>query len=432
MRIVREIAKSSLFRITSLNSVSVILKIGIGLITSKVIAVFVGPSGMALVGNLRNFISTLETVSTLGFQNGIVKYVAENDSDKENLKKILSTVFISLIAVAIVLSGILFFLADFWNDTIFGSNFSYSFVFKALALALPWYACSIILLAVINGLSQFKEVIYITIAGNIIGLIVSIVMILQLHTFGALLAIIISPSLLFFVAFYFINKKVRLLNYISGKSFSLEIIKKMSGFSLMALVSSIILPLVFLVIRNDVIAQIGIQQAGYWEAITRISTYYLMFISTILVVYFLPKLVHAKNNYETKIVFWSYYKNIMPVFIIGLVFLFFLKEFVIQVLFTEDFNAVKDLFFWQLSGDVLKGFSLILGYNLVAKKQTIPFIITEFLSVLTLFLLSKLLLPFYGIEGIVMAHFFTYCFYLLILVIYFRKSLFNSTLENAV
>jgi PST family polysaccharide transporter len=73
------------------------MKIGIGLITSKILAIFVGPSGMALVGNFRNFTTSLETVSTLGFQTGIVKYVAESKENKEQLQKIFSTIFIFLL-----------------------------------------------------------------------------------------------------------------------------------------------------------------------------------------------------------------------------------------------------------------------------------------------------------------------------------------------
>ena len=39
----------------SLNSISVIVKIIAGFLTSKALALFVGSEGMALVGNLRNF-----------------------------------------------------------------------------------------------------------------------------------------------------------------------------------------------------------------------------------------------------------------------------------------------------------------------------------------------------------------------------------------
>ena len=72
----------------SLNSFSILIKIVIGFITSKVIAIFLGPSGMALVGNFRNFISSTEAFATLGFENGLVKYVAEHKNDNEKLTKI--------------------------------------------------------------------------------------------------------------------------------------------------------------------------------------------------------------------------------------------------------------------------------------------------------------------------------------------------------
>jgi O-antigen/teichoic acid export membrane protein len=195
--------QTDLFKITSLNSFSVLLKIGTGLITSKLLAVFVGPSGMALVGNLRNFVTSLESVSTLGFSNGIVKYVAEGKDDKVQLQKTISTAFISLLIVTIISSLILYFFAGFWNDKIFGNNFEYHIVFKATALILPWYVISAFLLSVINGLGKFKVVIWINIIGNGIGLLVSLYIILHFKILGALLSIVISPALLLFVTFYF-------------------------------------------------------------------------------------------------------------------------------------------------------------------------------------------------------------------------------------
>jgi O-antigen/teichoic acid export membrane protein len=402
---------------------SVILKIGIGLVTSKLLAVFVGPTGMALVGNLRNFISSLEGISTLGFQNGIVKYVAENKDDNHQLKKIISTVFISLLFVGLFLSGFLYFFAVYWNHKIFGNNYEYAIVFKALALALPWYSISIFLVSVLNGLGRFSKVIWINSIGNTIGLLVSLVLILQYRTLGALLSVVISPALLFVVTFYYINKEIPFLNSIRIRYFDFQFIKKMGSYSLMVLVSSVLGPLVFLAIRTELIQSVGIEQAGFWETMTRISTYYVLFISTILAVYFLPKLVEAKNNLETKRVFWSFYKNILPLFIVGVTLIYFARFFIVNLLFTNEFLPVATLFFWQIIGDVLKVSSLILGYQFFAKKLTVPFILTELLSLAVLYFSSKYLITVFGIEGVVMAHALTYFVYLTVLVFYFRKRL---------
>ncbi|MGO4817915.1 O-antigen translocase [Flavobacterium sp. W22_SRS_FP1] len=420
----KKIYKSQLFKISSLNSLSIILKIGIGLVTSKLLAVFVGPSGMALVGNLRNFMSSLETVSTLGFQNGIVKYVAEIQKDKLQLQKFIFTVFISLLIVALLLSGMLYFFAVFWNQKIFGHDFEYNFIFKALSLALPWYTVSIFLVSVLNGLGCFKKVIWINSIGNTIGLLVSIALISEYRTFGALLSIVISPALLFFVACYFVNREIPVFKIIKSTSFDFSFIRKLSSYSLMALVSSVLGPLVFLMVRNNIIQTLDINQAGFWETMTRISAYYMLFVSTILTVYFLPKLSVSKDNQETKTIFWSYYKGILPVFVFGVTIIYFARFFIIKLLFTKSFLQVETLFFWQLLGDVLKVASLILGYQFFAKRLTVAFIISELASLALFYFLSDYLMGLYGIQGIVMAQAFDNFVYLLILAIYFRKSLF--------
>lgn len=413
-----------MFKITSLNSFSVVLKIGIGLITSKILAIFVGPSGMALVGNLRNFLTSLENISTLGFQNGIVKYAAENEKNKDELQKIISTVFISLLFMAIFLSGILFFTASFWNQKIFGNNTEYLLIFKVLAFVLPTYGLSIFLIAVINGLGKFKKVIWINIIGNIIGLLASIFLILQFKTTGALLAIVLAPSLLFLVTFYLVQREIQLLQLIKFNFFDFKIVKNLSSYSLMALVSSVFGPFVFLAIRNHIIQNLGIEQAGYWETMTRISTYYLLFVSTILSVYFLPKLSKTQNNKETKIVFWQYYKFILPVFVLGLTVLYFARFFIVQLLFTKEFLPVTDLFFWQFLGDIFKVCALILGFQFFAKKMTSAFIITELFSLSVLYFASLYCIKLFQIEGVVIAYAFQNLIYLVVLTVYFRKSLF--------
>lgn len=416
--------QTHLFKITSLNSLSVVLKLGIGLITSKVIAIFIGPSGLALVGNFRNFVGSFETIATLGFQNGIVKYIAEVKEKETELKKYVSTVFISVSIVSIVLSGFLFFLSDYWNEVIFGASYAYNFVFKAFAFALPWYAVSIILVSILNGLGRFKNVIYITIIGNCIGLLVSVLFIYQYQTIGALLAIICTPALLFLVSFYHINTAFPMLHFIRFHFFDFSIIKNLSHYFLMALVSGIAGSLVFLSIRKNLIAGIGIQEAGYWEAITRISSYYLLFISSILTLYFLPKLAVANTNQDTKKVFWSYYKTIFPFVVIGLLIVYCYRFLIVKILFTSAFLPVTTLFFWQLVGDLLKMASWILGYQFFAKKLTTAFIITELFSLSITYFSSIFLIKTIGIQGVVMAHALTYFVYLLVLSIYFRKSLF--------
>jgi len=421
---IKQIIAKPLFKATSLNGISLLIKFMIGFITSKLIAIFVGPSGMALVGNLRNFLSTTEAVATLGFENGLVKYVAEQKDQKEQLKQTLSTVFLTVFVVCGISSLILFLFSGYFNGVVFGTQFHYDFVFKILALALPFYVGNVFLIATINGLGQFKKVIYVNIIGSCIGLLVSILLIYNLKIDGALLSIILTPSLLFLASFAFINQEIEIAKSIRTSFYRLSFLRNLSSYSLMALFSATAGPMIYLAIRKYVIASVGIEQAGFYEAMNKISSYDLLFVTTIVTVYFLPKLATAQTIQETKSLFWNYYKGILPVFTLGLIVIYFLKDFIVRILLTPEFLPVSNLFFWQLLGDLFKAASFILGTQFYAKKLTRDYLITEALSFVILYFSSIYLVSIFKTEGVVMAYALTYFMYLLVLTVYFRKSLF--------
>lgn len=423
MEFLRRIARLPLLKITSLNSLSVLVKIGVGVISSKVMAVFVGPSGLALVGNFRNFITSIEALSTLGLQNGVVKYVVDTKDDEAALKKVLATVFVSLAAMVLIISASLVVFAQVWSSWLFGTNTDYSTIFLALALALPWYAASILLVSVLNGLGQFQQVIRVNLWGNFLGLLVSLVLVWQLHTQGALLSLVIPPALLFVVVFYYLNQKIHFADLLSWQAFDRQLLWQLSSYSLMALVATVLGPLVYVQVRNLVIGQLGLLQAGYWEAMTRISSYYFLFIATLLSVYFLPKLAEAKTNKATQQVFFTYYKAVLPLFILGLLALYVGRNFWVPLLFSKDFAPVTDLFLWQMVGDVFKAASLILGYQFFAKKMTLAFILCELASLSAFYVATLICLPRFQLQGVVMAQALAYVGYFFLLVWVFRKQL---------
>ena len=420
----KQIVQSNLFKITSLNSASIVLKITVGFVTSKFIALFVGPSGMALVGNFRNFLSSIQAIATLGFENGIIKYVSENKNNELFLKKTITTITLFLCFFCLFISVVLFVFSDSLTKQIFDTN-SYGFLFKFVAVALPFYTCSLLLIAIINGLGCFKKVLLITCIGYLIGLLVSVLLIYNFKINGALLAIIITPSLLFFVSLYFIQTEINVVHYLKFNFFEFKILKQFSSYSLMVFVSSVIGPIVLLLIRKYLIEKVGSSEAGFWEAITRISSYYMLFITSLLSLYFLPKLAESATVQQTKLLFLSYFKTILPIFGFVLFLVYAARFYIISILLTDEFVPTEKLFFWQLLGDFLRAASYILAFQFYAKKLTKGFILSELLSLSVLYCSSIYFVAHCGFVGIVMAHCFTYFIYLIGLLIYFKKEVFS-------
>jgi PST family polysaccharide transporter len=225
----------------------------------------------------------------------------------------------------------------------------------------------------------------------------------------------------FFVCLFYLQNIISISDVFSFQNFNFSVVKNLSEYVLMALVSGVIGSFVLLEIRTDIVDITGLQNAGIYEGLQRISSYYLLFISSIMTIYFYPKLAETNSNKKDIVLY--YLKTIIPLFTIGLVIIYFLRKLIIQVLFSSEFETMESLFLWQLLGDLLKAISLIFGTILIAKKQTKVFIITEIISLFILYFSSNWMLHTVGISGIVMAHTFTYFMYLLVLVIYFRKEL---------
>jgi PST family polysaccharide transporter len=418
---IKKIIQQPLFKITSLNSIHILLKLIFGFITSKALALFVGANGMAYVGNFRAFLNVVENFSLLGIQNAIIKYVSKYQHDKTKLKSVLATFGLLLLVASISISIVLILGAEYWSNQIFYPSEIYSNVFYFVAIVFPLYVFSTFCISVVNGFQEYKKVIYIQIISSAIALVFSLFLIYYFSTFGALISLVLAPVFVFFVCLFYLKNHISISDVFSFQNFNFSVVKNLSEYVLMALVSGVIGSFVLLEIRTDIVTITGLQNAGIYEGLQRISSYYLLFVSSIMTLYFYPKIAAKHSNLNAIII--NYLKTIIPIFTFALVLIYIFRKVIIQVLFSSEFATMESLFLWQLLGDLLKAISLIFGTILIANKKTKTFIITEIISLSILYFSSNWMLHTIGINGIVMAHTFTYFMYLLVMFLVFFKKM---------
>ncbi len=419
-----------LFKVAHLNTATIITKILAGIFTSKAIAIFIGVEGMALIGNLRNFISAIQSFAILGFYNGLVKYIAEFKNDAIKLSKTLSTAYYIGFVATILLSFLSYYNAQLINDFLFSSNYNYAYVIEIMALALPFYSLNMFSFSIMNGFSKYKILLIINIIGQILGLLITLLLIYQNNIDGALIAAVVAPSLILLITFVgFVNQR-SLVSYVKISNVSIDILKKFSPYALMALVSAIALPLVSIIIRNYIIDSVGIKEAGYWEAMNRISDYYLMFVTSLMTLYVLPRFNEIDNKTEFRNEVLSLYKTIIPIFGIGLFAIYLLRPFIITLIFSKEFQPVEDLFLWQLLGDFVKVLSVVIAYQFIAKKMFAHFIIIEVFLVVIMYFSSVYLIDIFGVKGAVIGHFVSYVMHYGIILLIFGSSLFGVLQEK--
>lgn len=412
-----------------LNITSISLRIVSGILVSKFIAVYIGPQGMALIGNLRNFLSAIQSMAISGLYKGVVKFISQVKNDAAELTKTLSTVFYLGFFSSVFLAFLCYYNAEFINNIIFSSNYNYIYIIETLAIVLPFYALNMYAFSILNGFSKHKYLLLINILGQVLGLLVTLLLIYQENIDGALIAIVITPALNLLITIVGIAFRRNLMPSIKITQVSFSVLNRLSSYMIMALVSAIAIPIVMIIIRNYLIDEIGIKAAGYWTAMTRVSDYYLMFFNSLMALYILPRFSEINSKGEFRKEVFSFYKTIMPVFLVLLLIIYLSRSLLINLLFTEDFRPVEDLFGYQILGDIARVLSMVIAYQFLAKKMFAHFVIMEVFLFVIMYVSSIYLIDGFGLKGAVMGHCLSYFMYFGIIVLLFSSSLFGI-IEN--
>lgn len=409
----------------SLNTANISVKIIAGILVSKFIAVFIGAEGMALIGNLRNFLSAVQSVAIAGLYKGVVKFIDKFKNNSIELGKTLSTVFYLGFFASMLLAFLCYYNAAYINSLIFQGNYKYTYVIEILAIVLPFYALNMFVFAIMNGFSKYKILFIINIIGQVLGLLVTILLIWQDNIDGALVAVVIAPALNLLISIVGILYRKNLMNYLKISDFSFSVLNNLSPYMIMALVSSIAIPIVLIIIRNYLITEIGLKEAGYWQAMNRVSDYYLMFINSLMVLYILPRFAEINTKKEFRKEVFSFYKTIMPIFALILLVIYLSRSLLVSLLFTQDFQPVEELFGYQILGDFMRVLSMVIAYQFLAKKMFAHFIVLEIFLFVIIYFTSIYFIDLYGLKGAVMGHCLSYIMHFGIILLIFGSSLFG-------
>ena len=407
------------------SALSTIIRMLAGIISVKFVAYIVGPSGVALIGQLQSFISITNSGANMGMGQGTIKYLSENRKDKIKHQKILSSSFFVTVFCSIIISTVILVFYNTIGNYLFKTN-DFDFIIIILALSLSFYAVQQILTQALNGYQEIKKLIAAKIVTSIIGLIFTLLLVYIAGVEGALLALVITQIIGFIVLIYFSLKSSWFKKEMFFSGYDKETLKRLFKYSLMTFVSFILLNVRQIYLRDYVIENLSANAAGHWQAIWKISEIYLTVITFSLSIYYLPKLSSVNDKQTLKKEIFKGYKLILPVVFVLSILMYLFRDLIILILFSKEFNPVRDLFLYQLIGDVLKIASWLLSFMMIAKAMTKEFLITEVVSISLFLILSLCFFNNYGVLGLTYAFAINYAIYLIMMIVLFRKLLFKK------
>lgn len=404
----------NLLKTSVLNGIAVLVKTATMFILNKILAVYVGPSGYAAIGQFQNFIQMVTSFAGGSINTAVVKYTAEYGDNPTEQRKIWQNAGTIILALSIIFSLLIIVFQKPLSIYIFHST-EYRSVFIWFGIFLIFFNFNALFLAILNGKKEILKLVIANIAGSVFSLAITGFLAYQYHILGALIALSIYQSIAFFVTLFLCYKSNWFkISYLFGK-IEPQIAKNFAAFALMALVSAICVPLSQMAIRSYLSQEFGLNYAGYWEAMIRLSAAYLMLVTTTLGVYYLPRLAELRHLDEIKKEVYLGYKFIFPLALVGGLCVYVMRDWIIALLFSHAFMPMRDLFLWQMIGDSLKIGSWILAYLMLGKAMTKLFVTTEILFALSSVGLTYVCSKLFGFEGVSIAHLVNYALYWLVM-----------------
>lgn len=428
--LLRRLMGVDIVKVFSLNAMATFIRMLAGMISVKIVALIIGPAGIALLGQLNNFNAILLGLANGGISSGITKYVAEYKEDEYLTKKYLSNALRITLICSVIVAIILILGCKQLSELILLSD-EYYYVFIVFGLTIVLYSLNGLLISILNGYKQFKKYVKINVAGTLLGLVYSVCLVYFWGLSGALINAVTFQSIVFFATLWMCRKQTWLKKDFFKEKYDKVVTKQYFGYSLMTLTTLALLPVSQLILRGYVISEISATDAGIWEGMNRVSGTYLSVITTALSVYYLPRLSEITDDIELQNEIFKCYKFIIPLLLLIGVSIYVARYFIIWLLFTPNFLPMEGLFVWQLLGDFFKISSWLLAFIMVAKAQTKMFITTEIVFGFTYLLLCFICMKYNGIIGLTQGYLINYVLYMITMCILFRKVLVYKSPNNA-
>ena len=395
-------------------------------VINKLLAVFLPPAAFACVGQFMNWMNVGQATSSLAMQNGWVSLTAQNKDNLKNLHGVwrggfrlttFATVF-TCVAAAIfcfaaplekLLPGVHPRLAQaailFALPGILATNFVTicSSVMNGLGLVRRWA-----LIQIVASLFQMLWVAFFLYTGHL-----------------SVLSIIATQSV---VAGFFAARVASRAGF-NVKTFRqsvLDIRGPWLSYAVMGLVPMIVAPLVLMFVRSLVGSELGWNAAGIWQGVYKISDFFASIFSAILGVLILPRI---RREMTRK----SFRKEFYPIFLrmIGFTFVFciaiyFGRDLVVAILLSSTYAPAADYMPIQLLGDFFRSGGWCLGMVLIARRETMAFLIIEVGANLLFAVGTFVGVRFFEMQGPMLAYAFENFVTLVALAITVRRLKWNT------
>ena len=391
------------------------------IIRTKLVAMWIGPVGTGLFGLYNNALEMISTGSNLGIRSSSVRDISQAcaGSDKGVIAGIVAVVrkwsmWLGLAGALLTLA-----MAPLLSQVTFGDGM-HIWGFVALSIAVLLQALTNGEYAVLQGTARLKRLASVTLWGTIVGLAVSIPLFYLLRERSILPSIIAYAVALAAFAWLFRNRDYPAVSV--GRRETIDMGKgfvKLGIFMTLGNFATILASYAFNAWLN---INAGTEMVGFYQAGYTLVNKYTGLILTALGMEYYPRLSRVADSRIRLRAFVSQEINVAIAVMAPVVALFILlRELVVWILYTPEYNVIITFVSWGMIGTVLRTLSWCLAFTVLAKGDGKTYLWTEVASAVINLVLNIVFYRWWGLTGLGIAFLVSYLLYTIIIaVVYFN------------
>lgn len=404
----RQIVKSS-----ALIGGSSVVTVILGIVRTKVLAVFIGPSGMGMFGAYSSVTGLVGGIAGMGISTSGVRQISEAVGSGDT-KRISRTALVlrrtSLVMGLLGMLSLLLFCREI-SQTTFGRT-SYAGALAALSVTVLFAEVAGGQTALIQGMRRIRDLAALSIWGAFLGTIVSIPLIFFFHERG-IVPFLITTSALSIGSSWWYARRVQIQKFPVPPAVVWHEGKALLRLGLVFMASGLMTSAVGYLSRVMIIRKLNLDAAGLYQAAWIFSSTYVGFVMSAMGADYFPRLTAvSQDNAKVNRLANEQTEAALLMAVPGIIATLTFAPWFIHVMYSAKFEPAVVILRWQLLGILGRVLSWPLGFVLPAKGCARIWFWTEFGANAVHLGLIYLGLRWFGLNGVGMAFFALYVVYL--------------------
>lgn len=391
------------------------VRLAVGFASIKVTAVLLGPAGIALVGQVGNFLTLLGGTLGNAIQSAVTKMTAEAESRGEHFVALWRTA----LRLAAMLGGAVGLVIAMLSRPLAQWLLDASSLWPVIVLVgtvLPLLMVYLTLSGVLTGRRLFHLVAATNVGATVVGAAIFMALTFHFGLPGGLTGTALAYAANLAVIALVIRRARVFEGVPLGGAWSPALLRPIVAFYPMLLVHSAAAPLATLLVRDTLMGSVGADQAGLWQATLRLSEMYTQVLLTALSMYSLPTLAALREPTAFRREMFGMTLKMGAVTALAGLAIYLLRGWIVPFVFDARFRPVGDLLGWQLAGDVLKLAAWPLRSALMVQSRQISYMAVEAGAAVAQIALTHALLPALGLRAATVGYAATWALALLVLL----------------